>query len=60
VYKLNKTGARTDPCGTPKGRRLGQDSEPNMLNLLSVRHIYELNNWRVVKNSQHVCVRDGK
>ena len=25
VYKLNKTGPRTDPCGTPNGRCCGQD-----------------------------------
>ena len=28
---LNRTGPRTDPCGTPNGRCCGQDSVPDML-----------------------------
>ena len=31
VYKLNRTGPKTDPCGTPNGRCFGQDSEPDIL-----------------------------
>ena len=31
VYKLSRTGLRTDPCGTPNGRFCMQDSVPDML-----------------------------
>ena len=33
IYKVNRTGPRTDPCDTPNGRCCGQDNEPDMLML---------------------------
>ena len=46
VYKLNRTGPRTDPCGTPNGRCCGQDSVPDMLILWSKSEKYGLNHRR--------------
>ena len=46
VYKLNRTGPRTDPCGTPYGRCCGQDSVPDMLMLWCLSEKYDLNYQR--------------
>ena len=46
VYKLNRTGPRTDPCGTPNGRFCGQDSVPDMLILWYLSEKYDLNHRR--------------
>ena len=49
VHKLNRTGPRTDSCGTPNGRCCGQDSVPYnniMLMLWCMSEKYDLNHGR--------------
>ena len=49
VYKLIRTGSRTDPCGTPNGRCCWQDSVPDMLMLWCLSEKYDLNHRRAVQ-----------
>ena len=47
VYKLNRSGPRMDPCGTPNGRYYGQDNGPDtMLILWYLSEKYDLNHRR--------------
>ena len=49
VYKLNRTGPRTDPCGTPIGNCCGQDNVPDMLMVWCMSENYNLNPRTVVR-----------
>ena len=59
VDKLNRTGLRTDPCGTPNGRCCGQDSVSGMLMLQCLSEKYDLNHRRDVQEIPK-CLRRRK
>ena len=48
VYRLKRTGPRTDPCGTQNGIYLGHEREPDMLIPWYWFDKYELNPRRAV------------
>ena len=43
MYKLNRTGPGTDPCGTSNVRCCGQDSVPYLLMFWCLSEKYDLN-----------------
>ena len=48
VYKQNRKGPRTDPCGMPKWRSCGHESEPSMCTCCCLFEMYDLNHWKTV------------
>ena len=48
VYKQNRKGPRTDPCGTPKWRYCGHESDPSMWTRCCLFVMYDLNHCKTV------------
>ena len=48
VFKQNRKGPRTDPCGTPKWRSCGHESDPSMWMRCCLFEMYDLNHCKTI------------